>query len=1292
MALVPFEGPEEESSLVPVDTGKKGSDGDEFTLPFKVATLVDLEQRAYINDNNKAEWLFGRVHKQAAISKDPGRLLRENKRSLEQACAELQVPFGEEIYYRGVEDRQQDIPWKDHTLGSAGLLVFLLWVVKNKGLTQQAKVKALELFLAFATKAFEYAFQASAGVLVLTVMLESGDGVLISEELRFNEQSLCSENWKGLLECNPAAFALWSRLGARCWMNRCIGSRVVQATYQDILFFFMYMWCHPKLRLAGYCVWNVFGAHTLPLVVSQLGQWINQLALSLGGATLKELPVLKSKTGRATKIADPINKLLLLWKLRKEKLHRQRIAKTHEQFGEASQPMVRVEHYLDCLLYLHKLEEAFGDLTDCPQISVSWDPSTYGGKDTFVGIVYSCCKNLAAYLPNQQLSQVLFSDLHDSLIPLGRAKKLCRLDGFKDLKGLSASLKGIGLSLNNFRVPVGLICRPLAVDEIKFVGPDGEVYIHNERTGGTYPQIPPHLDIAKIPMLHSVSDQGPNNVASLNFAMFSSHALLFWATWDPYHRAWNDIKLCLKRAQCSAWRVVLEYTLIANINYGPFGQGSWYFKKKAKLEQFLLTSSIDSPLWQRLQHLIANERRMAEPKTREESECLLDSMRFMNTILVKGPLVKLMRWFSWFEAMLHYAGEFYCTKLIILHGEDEGQVEEASEAEIDHRPLNTKERDHQKELQDLKRRKGTWKLTPSLINERSMAIKDSIMAVGRATWKAFAARARSTLSPQDTLDYNISCAATHAWSQELADLIHQSLWDARNLEHLMPKFCMHDKALVWHMDLADKLLETRAMSLTAFYTLPPALYHHKLSLDANVAQQAHKLALEHYAILLEAECEEACGNEVEALAYMYWRKSPLVRCLFLAYEVDELKGLALTPESKASHLQRVLAQNLGDSRVIENAHQHGRDLLRSAKHSLFSNPSIFANTLKSGALEERKVPCPTVQAAEVATAKSWNKKDKESVNSQLKSQNHKLPKDLQQLMVPKTGGNTWPSPSPASLFPSAAATHWLFRSWNAPPGSPLASESINASWLSFVARPGAILAQQSTGSLVKVVASADMGFLGLLVNVEMHAGKEFFVCRSNRMAFDWHFVLNLEDWLEVPVNPCIVRNGGPVGWEKNGHPLPVATSLCLHGASMTFAQAKRLIKHLGGAIPSNPSKRKLQLILIENLVPQELQQFAKDQLPNEKKKEEDGIDTDFSEVLSELDNDEANRQDLKDFKEKKKTRRYKKKAELQEPVEGKKKRQPGKGKKGTGKGKHSKKKKLFSNVVWKGHSRKEGSS
>lgn len=989
--------------------------------------------------------------------------------------------------------------------------------------------------LAIAQQAMEYAAHAGNLELICMGMVLSNSGTLACQELAFNEQGLCHNAWKALLIQNAGVVALWQSLCTKTWLNRCLSTSLEHASFSDVLFFLIYMWCHPTLSVARSNVWKACGQHCLPNVLNNISQWLTAFARHLANQVLQHLPALTTKSGRARRAADPVNKLLLLWKLRKEKLHRKRVADTHD-YGSQATRMIAFENYIDSLLYLQMLESTFGGSTS-QQISVCWDPSSYGGKDTYIGVVYDPEKNLAAFLPSQQLSQVMMSDLEQGLLPLAKSRKLTRLEGFKELKGLSSSLRGIGIDITDFKVPEGLFCRPLEAGEYRLVGPNGVVYVLCEQ-GTLVPQVPAHLDLGALPCLLSVSDQGPNNTASLNYCMFSKQALLFWGTWDPFHRAWNDIKGAFKKTQCRAWRVVLEMSLVANMNYGPFGSSSWFYKKRAKLEQLLLTTTVGSTHWQQFQHLIAMERRQQEPRTGEEAQSLLDSMASLESFLNKGPLIKLMRWFSFFESMLFHNGDWWATKMVILHGAgDEGGAGESGEDDVDMEQLAGHE-DHRKELQELKKRKGTWKLAPQLINHRNLAIKDCILSVGRATWKHFAERSRQLLSPAHILEYNISCAFRSYWVSELADMIGQSLWDPRNLDHVLPKWCMHSDALIWHTDIFDSFVEARSMSLAAFHCMPPALYHHLLSPIPSVARAAHDLALKHYKHLLAAEEAVAGGADVQPLDSMYWRLNPLIRSIYLAFEQDEAQQLVLTAGSKALRLQRVLAKNLGDSRLIENTHQHGRDLYRSSKASSFSNPTIFANALRSGTLEERKVPRLKVSEQDKATAGAFRLRFRDSVNSKLRSQGHKLPKDMQLMMVPKSKTHTWPSPAPSSLFSSAAATQWLFTFYGAENNSPLKAEGVNGSWVSLLARAGRIVGQSSTGRLIKVLATAEFGFLGADILLLAGAdGQRHFVCSKDRKAVQWHHVVDLDDWFALPVEPSLVNAQGPLGWKKVGDPL-----------------------------------------------------------------------------------------------------------------------------------------------------------
>lgn len=720
---------------------------------------------------------------------------------------------------------------------------------------------------------------------------------------------------------------------------------------------------------------------------------------------------------------------------------------------------------------------------------------------------------------------------------------------------------------------------------------------------------------------------------------------------DFLHRAWNDIKLSLRRSLCNGWRVVLEMTLVCNLNYGPYGSSSWFWKKKARLADFMSTETAFGPLWQKYLPKICAERRITEPSDPGEAQTMFDQLMELQNFTDKGPLIKLMRWFSWFESMVFYDGELQATKMVLEHAQ--AGAEEGSEKEVEEGPVAANA-DHKQELNELKKRKGTWKLAPELICDRTLAVKDVILSVGKATWQTFAARARDLVSPEHILEYNISCSGKQYWKHELVEILHTSLNDRRHLAHLETRYQTHENVVVWQVDLMEKLLEQRAMSLCAYHTLPPLSFSHVLAPSAEVSLQAHNLANQQWKILLEAEMADNEGADVQPLSFLHWRKNPFARLVFMAFEEDQVKRRAFTSESAAGRLMRVVAQTLGDSRVIENVHQFGRDLFRQSKANSFANTTIMANCLRSKVLEGRKVDCIGAETIEKIIGKQWQPQFKGNVNSSLRSFGKKMPKSIQKLMQPQSKTHSWPTPGPHSLFQSCAAGQWLFSFWGSKTGQ-FAGYNVNSAWLTCLARPGSILAQKSTGLLLKVVAGAEFGLLAVTLHVVRHGGGDsLYVCDPRRESIQWHHIFDLEDWLELQVAPILTNAvRGPIGWKQEGCPLPLEAAPLIFGHPLTHSQMRKLLQEVTGQeIAGNYAKAKLHLQLIEAVVPEEFVEQAKKHI--EEKKKEENYDTDLSEVVSELGKEADNQNDLKDYKDKKKKRLRKLMAKKDEPIQGRK--------------------------------------
>lgn len=528
-------------------------------------------------------------------------------------------------------------------------------------------------------------------------------------------------------------------------------------------------------------------------------------------------------------------------------------------------------------------------------------------------------------------------------------------------------------------------------------------------------------------------------------------------------------------------------------------------------------------------------------------------------------------------------------------------------------------------------------------------MKDIILCIGKAAWKRHASRIKDIVMPEQVAEYNISCSRDQAWCDEIIETLQTALEDERHLQHLWPEFLGHQDALLWHMDLLAHLCHTRSMSLAVHHCLPPYLYCHMLSFDDRVAFNAAQQALGHWKALLKAEEASLGGVDVKPLHAMHWRLAPLIRTFYMAVEQDFAKGRVNTVDSAACKLLKLFTQHIGDSRVCENVHQHGRDLFRGSKADSMSSTAIMANVLRSGVLEGRRVQTVSFEQSQKAMA-AWSSSRKQGVVKNMVTRGKTLPREMQDLMMPKTkaAGLNWPSPSPGALFQTVASAQWLFHYDLAGPNG----THVNAAWASFLVQPGQVVAQQSTGLLLLGLASAEHAFLAIRLLVEsMHDGSSAYRCVLSRDAVQFHYVFDLQDWVHVPTEAFLAGAGGsrgPVMWRKacdqEGVPLPtmgLVGAALVHGSNITYQQMKDLAKGAFGVeIKGNPPLKELQEQLINLSLQGQDAVAAMHKLEQKCPSSQDDMDSELSEVVSELDHD-GNECDLRDLKAKKRHRKVK---------------------------------------------------
>lgn len=311
------------------------------------------------------------------------------------------------------------------------------------------------------------------------------------------------------------------------------------------------------------------------------------------------------------------------------------------------------------------------------------------------------------------------------------------------------------------------------------------------------------------------------------------------------------------------YKTMLEMTVVYNLPYGPFGSGTWFGRKHDCLQDFLAQHSASSTTFQEHLPYICRELGIPEPQHMAQQQDLFESLGKLRSFAEKGPLVKLMRWFSFFESAAFYQGELYATKMILMSAGTEYEAEqEEPAASFDHEGLASK--DPRAELAELKKKKGVWKLAQLLITERNIDLQRMVMQVCRATWKHHALRARTIKSPSDVFQYNVACSTQWKWAEELEDMVRHGCFDREELFQQFHEEPGEDRKglLAEHANFLEELLCVRGSSLAVAALTPPMRYCGTLSPDPAEAAKAIQQVQKEWRVLLEVESAVAAGGTV----------------------------------------------------------------------------------------------------------------------------------------------------------------------------------------------------------------------------------------------------------------------------------------------------------------------------------------------------------------------------------------------------------------------------------------------
>ena len=818
-----------------------------------------------------------------------------------------------------------------------------------------------------------------------------------------------------------------------------------------------------------------------------------------------------------------MNKMVLLRKMRQIKQHRKNTMESHEDLVPKNAHIVKAEQFLCASIYAQKLRQAY---EEAYHMTIHWDPSGYD-VETLVSIIFSTqagdkdSEGLAAYLPIQNLKPVLKSEVCEEIQALSAQNKLTRVSGYSEIRAVSHSLKAVGMPLSKFMLGTDVLWKRLGEFEERILE-DGVYWIVNTRTGSKALQLPKNFSIHRTPILCSITDQGGINRAGLDYLVWKL-GMSIHVGFDPYHRSWNDVKLSLKASRGDLFKCLLAYSLLYNVNYGPFNSKAWFDKKRQRATELLEASSAHTEPFLSFIPFICMERQIPEPATPGDREKLFQSMKDLNSIRSLGPVVKLMRFFSFFQSENFYDGEVWMTKLIMLESEkftvtDGSDFIRTDETIAIPNAPGISDRD---QLRKLKTKHGTWGLAPLLVTPASFWQKNLIATIAKACWTAHAWMSKNLLTPGQCARHTIS-QSQGGWKSEVLDLVLDGFLSPSALKKLYPfqstSEATQQARLLIHYDFLVILMSKRASSLCSFYCRPPIRYSALLSQNSSQVKACQIAMQKEWEILLAQEKKDLDGTYVRELESLHFLNGSIARLAFLLNERDSVQHT-----EEASVLIKALITNFGDTLCVENTHQSAKDCLRESRHNVRPRVCKQAAVINSRLFQTRQTPHLSVSELELSTASS---RDMPAFLPLTNPNSHVMQREFQQMMNHKSGQHWWPSTTSASQFEEVAALELLVQ-------SKFTGAKFHLNCLA--GKPGSVIASQSLSVVCIVLSKASSGILTW--ELEPMAGKDptTYRCIPKDTALQFHHIVDLEDWLDIPVKPVLLNQHGSLVLEKLAH-------------------------------------------------------------------------------------------------------------------------------------------------------------
>ena len=194
---------------------------------------------------------------------------------------------------------------------------------------------------------------------------------------------------------------------------------------------------------------------------------------------------------------------------------------------------------------------------------------------------------------------------------------------------------------------------------------------------------------------------------------------------------------------------------------------------------------------------IAADLQRPAPDTAEDRAEILLACTEMEHLQNKGPLAKLMRWFSWFECARLYRPQLFAIKMILHYMLSGGQpmsddaelapaAESAELAPAAESAPSAQESDAQaaqpvrsaqdeaEAIRDLKKSKGSLRVAYDCITAQNRWNTDLLLLLGQPLWSRHAKDVARNCTSEQVMDHHVAMARG-SWQDELLQIVQSVL-------------------------------------------------------------------------------------------------------------------------------------------------------------------------------------------------------------------------------------------------------------------------------------------------------------------------------------------------------------------------------------------------------------------------------------------------------------------------------------------------------------------------------------